>query len=57
MSHESKKPPDLNDMFLAGLELRDAVRVERAIKTRPEVNSEDWWRLIYSFQQSDAVIH
>jgi hypothetical protein len=33
-------PPDLNDTFLAGLELRGAVALARQIKAHPEIESD-----------------
>jgi hypothetical protein len=47
MDKESS-PPDMTDMFLAGLELREAVAIHRAIKNQPDVPADQWWRLITS---------
>jgi hypothetical protein len=41
MAHE--KPPDLNDMFLAGLWLADALLLEKAIGDEPDVPADVWW--------------
>ena len=45
---EKTKPPNLNDMFLAGLPLREAVLLERNIEAHPEVDSSQWWALLVS---------
>lgn len=46
------KIPDLNDMFVAGLELRDAVALEREIVACPEADSAEWWAKIDALQCS-----
>ena len=40
------KPPELIDMFLAGLEAKDATDLNRQIEQNPEVEPEFWWSLI-----------
>jgi hypothetical protein len=41
------KPPDLNDMFLAGLSLQTAVALERDIEASPSVDPAAWWQVIW----------
>jgi hypothetical protein len=43
---EQGRAPDLNDMFLNGLSLRQAVALEKAIKGNPEVPAAEWWTLM-----------
>ena len=54
---DSERPPDLNDMFVAGLELRDAVALEREIKTRPEIEPSHWWAIINSARTSRLMMN
>ena len=47
-----RSPPDINDMFVAGLQLRQAVAIEREIAAHPEVSADYWWKLVKSFAPS-----
>ena len=40
---QEARNPDLNDMFIAGLELRDVVAFQHTIKAHPEILSDEWW--------------
>lgn len=42
---EELQPPDLNDMFVAGLPLRVAVEMEREIKRDPS-DPAGWWKIL-----------
>lgn len=44
--YDNVRAPDINDMFLAGLPLREAVALEAEIKSHPEVLVSHWWALI-----------
>ena len=44
-------PPDMSDMFLAGLNVRRSAVLERAIDENPEVLPEEWWRILRSVAQ------
>jgi hypothetical protein len=40
------RPPHMGDMFLAGLELRQAVALQRRIADQPELTPDVWWALL-----------
>ncbi len=43
---ERRSPPDMTDMFLAGLPLREAVAICHAIEKQPDKPADYWWKLI-----------
>ena len=43
---EQRSPPDMTDMFVAGLPLREAVAIRRAIEREPDKPAEHWWNLV-----------
>ena len=49
------KPPDLNDMFLAGLPLQMAVTLERDIEASPTIDPDAWWHVMRRLAASLAV--
>ena len=49
------KPPEMSDMFLAGLPVREAAALEREIERHPEVNPSHWWATPKVLQTSGTV--
>lgn len=43
-----KGPPDLNDMFVAGLPLANALALLDEMKAYPEVSADFWWAWLLS---------
>jgi hypothetical protein len=46
---EKSSPPNMTDMFIAGVELREAVAIMRAIETQPDKPPSYWWKLVSAF--------
>ena len=44
------EPPEISDMFVAGLELRDSVALEREIAAHPEIAPAEWWARIEAWE-------
>ena len=40
------KPPELIDMFLAGVDAKRAAALTKQIEKYPEIDAEFWWSLI-----------
>ena len=47
--------PHLGDMFVAGLDLRDAVALEREMAAYPETDPDEWWSKIVALQCSQPL--
>ncbi len=41
-----QRPPDIGDMFIAGLELRDAHLLKQQIERNPHIDPEVWWQML-----------
>jgi hypothetical protein len=50
--NEETRNPDMNDCFLAGIPLREAVALERAIEAEPDRPASHWWKVLRAFQKS-----
>ena len=48
----TERNPDIDDCFLAGIPLRDAVALERAIEADPTKEPAHWWKVLRALQQS-----
>lgn len=51
MSTETRTP-EMNDCLIAGIPLRDAVALERAIAAEPDKEPAYWWQIFKALQQS-----
>jgi len=48
----SSRMPEMNDCLIAGIPLRDAVALERAIAAEPDKQPSHWWEVFKALQQS-----
>ena len=48
--------PDINDMFVAGLPLRDALRLLADIDAAPEKGAAYWWQILKAWRREPQSV-
>lgn len=55
MTRPAQEPPHLGDMFIAGLDVRVAARLDRLIQANPDRPALVWWELLGDLAASAAA--